>query len=100
MSEFYFTQTLTECEHGIVEYEMREWANANGLEVVYYRPFKTGHVPCQRETKVRGTQETINRFKAWAEAQECPVVFQNYWQTEAWQVEKAWRAKLEAAGFK
>ncbi len=94
--EFYFTQTLTECEHSIVEYEIRKWAVAHGLEVVYYRKFKLLHIPMQRECKVRGSQETINRFKAWAVALECPLVFENYWRSEKWREERGW---WERTGF-
>jgi hypothetical protein len=50
--DFYFTQYLTENEHSIVEMMIREECAARNITVVYYRPFKNGHVPCQRECKI------------------------------------------------
>lgn len=96
--EFYFTLRLTECEHDIVEHDIRRWAGKRGLKVRYYRQFKTGHVPTYRECKVVGPRETISRFKAWCGNRECPIEPGNYWQTEEWKKEKAWRALLTAGG--
>lgn len=49
---FYFTTFLTESEHNIVESEIRELCNRLGVNVIYYRPFKTRHIPCYRECKL------------------------------------------------
>ncbi len=51
-TDYYFTQYLTESEHGIVEWMIREECIKRGYDVIYYRPLKTGHVACQRECKI------------------------------------------------
>lgn len=82
MKEFYFTQTLTENEHDIVEYEIREYCKDHNLEVKYYRKLKPGHVPMQRECKIIGAQKDINIFKKYfTEEIEFPLIFENYWKS-------------------
>lgn len=51
-TDFYFTTFLTETEHSIVEYMIREECQKREIEVSYYRKFKTGHVACYRECKI------------------------------------------------
>jgi hypothetical protein len=51
--ETYFCMDLTEGEHFVVEDMLRTFCNENGMELVYYREIKTGHIPCIREVKVR-----------------------------------------------
>jgi hypothetical protein len=80
--EFYFTVTATESEHDFVEYSyVRKGAVMFDLDVVYYRKFKNGHVPMQRECKLRGTRSNLARFKNWNSGLPIPVVFENYWKT-------------------
>jgi len=51
-TDYYFTLELTENEHSIVENMIRQECTKRGYEVLYYRKFKNGHVPCQRECKI------------------------------------------------
>ena len=51
-TDFYFTTYLTENEHCVVEMMIRDECRKRGIEVSYYRRFKTGHVPCYRECKI------------------------------------------------
>ncbi len=51
-TDFYFTTYLTESEHGVVEMLIRRECYFRNIEVKYYRPFKTGKVPCYRECKI------------------------------------------------
>lgn len=89
--EFYFTHSLTSNEHDIVEYEIREYCNKNNLEVRYYRKFKTGHVPTQRECKIIGEQKDINIFKNYFENVEFPLIFENYWKSDEYkEYQKIW----------
>jgi hypothetical protein len=57
--EYYFCLRLTENEHGIVEYELREKCDELGLEMIYYRKLKEGHVPMLRETKIVGNRTSL-----------------------------------------
>jgi len=52
--ELFFTTRLTENEHYIVENMIKDRCAKNGLNLVYYRKFKTGHVPTYRECKISG----------------------------------------------
>lgn len=52
--EYFFTIQLTENEHDIVENMIREFCDENGFTLVYYRNFKGGHIPMQREVKIKG----------------------------------------------
>lgn len=63
--ELFFTCRLTEDEHCIVKGQIREECERLGLILVYYRKFKTGHVPLYREVKVVGTGLQVNKFKKW-----------------------------------
>lgn len=49
---FYFTTYLTESEHYIIENDIRKLCNKLGVDVIYYRRFKNGHIPCYRECKL------------------------------------------------
>jgi len=48
---FYFTLSLTENEHDIMEGILFEELDKRGYELIYYRQYKTGHVPMMREAK-------------------------------------------------
>lgn len=81
-TEFYFTIYLTENEHYFVEDELRQYCDKHGLEMVYYRSFKTGHVPCQRECKIRGfSPRKFKDFKTWCD-RPCGITLGNYWQEQ------------------
>lgn len=56
---FYFITKLTEFEHGIVEGILREELEAIGWELLYYRQFKTGHVPTYREAKTNAPRWVV-----------------------------------------
>jgi len=71
---FYFTQYLTESEHGIVENMIRGECAAQNIEVLYYRPFKTGWIPCYRECKLN-CQPKIGREIL----KKLDINEQNYW---------------------
>lgn len=51
--DIYFCLDLTESEHEIISSELSEVCATNGLELVYYRKLKEGHIPMIREIKVR-----------------------------------------------
>ena len=51
-TDFFFTLSLTESEHGFFERILREECNKLKIPVVYYRKFKTGHEPMFRECKL------------------------------------------------
>lgn len=72
--DFYFTQYLTESEHGIVEMYIRQECAARNIEVLYYRPFKTGHMACQRECKIDCSPQVGREILKKLDIQE-----QNYW---------------------
>lgn len=72
-NEFYFTLGLTENEHYIVEDMIREFCSDNNIEVKYYRKFKSGHVPMERECKIVGD---IYKFKQWAADEH--LLLENY----------------------
>lgn len=80
--EYYFTTHLTETEHEFVEHwYIRPFCKRLGLEVLYYRKFKTGHVPCERECKIKGfTNKSFSIFKKWCETRYCPIELENYWK--------------------
>ena len=52
--EHYFTLNLTEAEHSIIEDKLRKLCNEKGLELIYYRKIKSGHIPMRREVKIKG----------------------------------------------
>jgi len=83
--EFYFTTTATEGEHSFIEHDyIRPYCTRfKGVEVVYYRKFKTGHVPMNRECKISGFNgRTFSMFKKWAK--DNGIELENYWKTEAY----------------
>lgn len=65
--EFFFTLSLTENEHDFVDAMVREKCQHLGMKFHYYRKFKEGHVPMQREVKVEGTRLQIAQFRAFLE---------------------------------
>jgi hypothetical protein len=71
---FYFTQSLTQDEHGFVELYIRQECAARNVEVLYYRPFKTGHVPCQRECKLNCSPKIGREILKKLDLEE-----ENYW---------------------
>ena len=74
--ELYFTQRATENEHFVLEEEIAEFCSENpDVELVYYRKFKTGHIPEYREIKIKGN---IGKFLKFAEEKD--ITIQNYWQ--------------------
>lgn len=72
--EFFFTLGLTESEHSFVEEMIREKCAELGLTLVYYRKFKTGHVPMQREVKITG--ERLSEFKQYLSDER--IIIGNY----------------------
>lgn len=74
-TDFYFTQNLTESEHGIVESMIREECKLRGIEVIYYRKFKTGHIPCYRECKINYSPKVGRMILEKLDIEE-----QNYWK--------------------
>lgn len=62
--DIYFCLDLTESEHEIISSELSEVCATNGLELVYYRKLKEGHIPMIREIKVRfhGKRPIFFRF--------------------------------------
>lgn len=76
-TDFYFTTSLTENEHYIVEDMIRQECLKQGIEVAYYRKFKTGHVPMQRECKI------LTSPKVGQEILKClDVSWGNYFKNE------------------
>lgn len=72
-TDFYFATNLTETEHYIVEDMIRNKCKELGYEVKYYRKFKTGHVPCQRECKIM-----IEPWKARQILDDLDILYGNY----------------------
>lgn len=56
---FYFVLRLTESEHGIVEGIFRRELESAGYELIYYRPYKTGHIPTYREAKTNAPRWAV-----------------------------------------
>lgn len=54
---------LTENEHYCVQSDFEKKAEELGLNFLYHRKLKEGHVPMFREMKFVGEKEAINRFK-------------------------------------
>jgi len=87
--DIYFCMDLTENEHSVVERMLREFCVGNGLELVYYRKIKKGHIPCVREIKVkfngkRGTfLKYMNEEIKWDCVKKCVNGILVPWQ-EAW----------------
>ena len=85
MSEFYFTTSATECEHTFIESLLEEFCRVNDFELVYYRKFKNGHVPMQREIKIKGKSRNLIYAKLieWNEHEDrggCSIEIKNYHQ--------------------
>jgi hypothetical protein len=60
--ELYFRLNLTEGEHWVVEEEFRIFCKENDIELVYYRPIRTGHIPMIREIKTRGNVGIVRGY--------------------------------------
>ena len=95
--EFYFTLTATECQHSIVEWNLiRPFCKRLGVKVIYYRKFKTGHVPSQRECKIKGfNRRGFVLFKKWARTRNCPILFENYWKSDECLKRKEFLSKFD-----
>jgi hypothetical protein len=61
-NELFFTTRLTENEHFIVEDMIKDGCAKNGFDLIYYRKFKTGHVPTYRECKILGDLGKIRKM--------------------------------------
>lgn len=81
-SELYFTLKLTSNEHDIVEWEyIRPFCKRLGVDLIYYRQFKTGHIPMHRECKITGlNNKGLSLFLKWCETRNCPIILENYWR--------------------
>lgn len=74
--EFYFQMRLTENEHSIYEDYLRKYLTSEGVEVMYYRKLKTGHVPCQREIKIKGPRRKVRPFvRGWKKNVDFFIVY-------------------------
>ena len=73
-TDFYFTLHLTENEHFIVEDLIRKECASRSIEVVYYRKFKTGHIPCYRECKIATSPHIGKEI-----LEKLDIKFENYW---------------------
>jgi hypothetical protein len=79
--EIYFTISLTENEHGFVENAIRDYCRDNDLSFLYYRKFKTGHVPMQREGKIRAKNaKGIYNFIDFCKAEG--IILENYFKNK------------------
>jgi hypothetical protein len=86
--EVYFTTDLTENEHGYVQEDIRKYCAENNLEMIYYRSFKTGHIPCQRECKIKGfDKRTFEKFIEWCDTTS-HITLGNYWREQKELTEK------------
>lgn len=61
--DIYFCLELTEEEHNFTEGMLSVLCMLCGMELVYYRKVKTGHIPMIREVKVRFGKESGHFFK-------------------------------------
>lgn len=73
MKNIFFTISLTESEHGFVKNMFEEFCLTHELKLVYYRKFKTGHVPMYREVKIEGSVENLNKFKKYLKTEKIKV---------------------------
>lgn len=73
--EFYFTHSLTESEHDIVKLQLEQECQKRGLTLQYYRKFKTGHIPSQREVKILGDMGQILKL-----LKEMDLHYGNFWR--------------------
>ena len=66
---FYFCLELTENEHDIVEWTIKEFIKdcLEDTNLVYYRQLKDGHIPMIREVKIQGSKSSIDCFKRWVQ---------------------------------
>lgn len=64
-NQLYFRLSLTENEHYIVNDMFYRKCNELGLNLMYYRKLKNGHIPSIREVKVVG--EKLYRFQKYLE---------------------------------
>lgn len=84
MKEWFFTLSLTENEHHIVEDMIRRFCEENDIEVKYYRKFKTGHVPMERECKLVGSEKSFALLREYFKS-EC-IIPENYHRKEKLEV--------------
>jgi hypothetical protein len=71
--EHYFRLKLTENEHFIIEDSLREICEQGGLELLYYRKLKNGHVPLIREVKIKGNFGKVMEAICSLKLQECII---------------------------
>lgn len=82
-NELYFTLTLTENEHYIVNDMIETFCKNSGLELKYYRKFKIGHIPGEREIKVTGNNSDLIKFAKFCISEYLigkDGNFPNYWR--------------------
>lgn len=65
MRELYFCLHLSENEHRLTEQDVKEMCRLLGLEFIYYRQLKEGHIPMYREVRLKGTRTRLGKFKTW-----------------------------------
>jgi hypothetical protein len=82
-NELYFTTSATESEHGFIEEMIREFCINNNIEVKYYRKFKNGHVPMERECKVTGNITAFKKF-----CRDNSISIENVNKKESWNGKK------------
>lgn len=59
---YYFRLVGTENEHSHLEHVIRTESAKKGWEVIYYRKYKTGHVPCYRECKIIAPKWAVDKM--------------------------------------
>jgi hypothetical protein len=69
-NEYYFQVEGSSSDLAAIRWEIESFCEQNGLEVVYYRKLKHGHVPTYRECKVIGN---VYLFKEWLDTYAPPV---------------------------
>lgn len=83
--------TATENEHDILEHNyFRPFCKRARLSLEYYRKFKTGHIPMQRECKIDGftTRRSYAIFLRWMQTRDIPIMTENYWRNNKYKYTK------------
>ena len=55
-NELYFCLHSTENEHYVIADELKKKCKEFGLQLIYYRELKEGHIPMCREVKIVGAK--------------------------------------------
>jgi hypothetical protein len=71
--ELFFTVRATYNEHSFIHLDLKEECDKRGLELKYYREFKTGHIPLYRECKIIGKQWEIKQM-----LEDLKILYGNY----------------------